>query len=304
MGRSAPNDIAIYDLAASRYGEFLRTGDPTWFVRGYQYGESYRQFCTTRGPQPEWLNSGTDLAMHYWFSGDTRLLALMTVNTNWSHGQMHFGSQGPVGNWRAVGRALFNIVMSKVIGFSPGINAYTDFPQYGTPNGQTWNNDNAIEFLTTQAVALQTASGSFPGSQYGGYQKHFMVAIAMMGFILVQDLVKVDSRIPAMVKKACDFVWSEYQQPTVNGVASGAPNRLLYCSSNAGDCGTPPEYPALAGLWAPVFYWYAHTSGDMTYQTRGDVFMQYVATDYANLVYNNRALDEAFWFSLQAYAWR
>lgn len=302
--RNAPNDIAIYDLAASRYGQFLRTADPTWFVRGYQYGESYRQFCATRGPQPEWLSSATDLVMHYWFSGDTRVLPVLTVNTNWAHGQQHFGSSGPVGNWRAVGRGLFSMVLSKLLGFDPGTNGYTDFPQYGTPFRQTWNNDRAIEFLTAQAVSLQLPDGRFAGTQYGGYQKHYMVAMAMTGFILVHDLVTADARIPAMVKKACDHVWAEYELPTVNGVRSGAPNRLLYCSTNAGDCGTPNAYPALAGLWVPVFYWYAQLSGDLTYRDRGDVFVQYVATDFANLVYNNRALDEAYWFNFQGYAWR
>jgi len=53
-----------------------------------------------------------------------------------------------------------------------------------------------------------------------------------------------------------------------------------------------------------VFLWYSHFSGDVTYRDRADTFMQYVATDYSNLVYNNRALDEAYWLNFQGYAWR
>jgi len=246
--------IAVYEHVLSHYQHFIETANPRWYQMAWQMGEAYRAYGATGAP--EWNISTEGLAVHYWFTGNERARAVVGQMTEWLTGgtEYIYKWQTAEGAFRFKGRSMLAAVDCVKIACNPGFDKYN----YPYP---AWDLNAVLPAIIPRLASTQIASGLFPGVDYGGGQKNYMVGIQLTALTRYYDEIRPDPAVLAMVKKSLDYMWANEWN------ASGPGFR--YCSIRFSDCDQSIQR-GLNNLILPAYIWYYARTRDGSYLTIAD----------------------------------
>jgi hypothetical protein len=248
--------IANYEHVLSTYQHFLETADPKWYDMAWHMGEAYRAYGEATFA-PEWHITTEGLALHYWFSGDERSRAVVGKMTQWLVGTTKYiyPFDNAEGKYRLKGRSMLSAVDCLMIACNPGVDGYS------APFTSTFDLRAILAEQTSKLFTTQVASGLFPGSEYGGGQKNYMVGMMLTALARQYDEVGANPAILAGIKKSLDYMWATQWVPSAQG--------FLYCSTNFSDCNANPEI-GVNDLVLPAFIWYYSKTRDASYLAMAD----------------------------------
>ena len=287
-GPTYKRGIAVYDHPLTHYQHWFRTGDATWWRRATAMALNYRNYLVPRGNDvAPWMANTESLVLHYWLTGDevTRNEISVVANTmleqcrgpQYDEPDNAYWIGGTLGDDRMRSRCLMSAIDANLV----------DAPLTSSIVGG-YTSRNRVREALNDLLPTQAPSGAFGGTYYKGGQKNYMVGMLLTAIVRYHDEIDPDPRIPGVIKKAVDYLWSTQWIPSAQG--------FQYISNNLTptEGGTGPE-PGLNGLILPGFSWYYRYSGDVTYRAQSDALVQGVRLRANEWVGFPMQLDQAFY---------
>ena len=270
-----------YDRAMIYYAWWTRTGNATYLDRGNQIALSYRTGYLEAQPAPYQYNASsywympTGIALHYLATGDEASRRAVGYSAEWLTSNWFYSRLG--GHTEMENRIRSRLLQAAVLAHA--INAPQGGPAVGQvvlAPGTTWAAKS--KNILNEILKAQGADGSWKDAEHCGYEKPFMDALLMESLILYYRLVEADPRIPGVVKKTADYVYTRDWL--------GASRGFIYLEGSCTSPTTntpdgPSDTPDLTLMFPSMYAWLAKTTGDATYMTRADeLFNAGVATAY------------------------
>jgi len=284
--------IAVYEHLLSHYQHFMETADPKWYEIAWKMGETYRAYGEANYA-PEWHLTTEGLAVHYWFSGDERSRAVVGKMTRWIVGGTEYIYRWDKadGGYRFRGRSMLAALDCLKIDCDPGTDGYT------APYNKTYDLKTILPTTLPKLQSVQDQSGLFPGSDYAGGQKNYMIGIMTIALTRYYDEFQPDARVMNLIKASLDYTWNT-QWVTAN-------KGFYYCSiNNAGDCGSLKPQPGLNNLILPAYAWYYSKTKDAKYLTIADQIFEGARPTRVDWLGFPQQFDQAMYRVANYYAWR
>ena len=265
-GPAYQRGIAVYDHAFTHYQYWFRSGDPVWWKRATAMAMSYRAYADPLGKLiAPWMVNSESLVLHYWLTGDEGSRNEVGVMANamleacrgpqYDNPSNTYWIGGTLGDDRMRARCLMSAIDANLV-VAPLTGS-----QFGGYTSRTKPTEALNDLLPTQA-----SSGAFGGTFYYGGQKNYMVGMLVTAITRYYDEIQPDARIPEVVRKAADYLW------TTQWVADSLGFKYISNNLNLNEGTTKPE-PGLNGLVLPLFSWYYRFSGNALYRDRADALI-------------------------------
>jgi hypothetical protein len=272
--------VNYYDRGFHHMVWSLRSGDPTYLLRGAAYTfnhrvDYYEPNNYNIAQERMWFPDG--LAAHYWLTGDeesrngVRGLARRVDNTaSWNWTNMFTCSYQ--GEARPVARGLHVLGWAHRLGhedrdFHSLTTRFLDLVLQGGSRQELLNtnpNDPRYGAWVFRHPDFPTGAGCSVE-----YVSNFMNAMIMDALIMTYEHVHADSRIPGMVKRNLDYLRkTQWRGPEGNNlqIIKGEPSPSFnYYDVELSGSGGPGPTVDLNGFYATIFAWYAKRFGGAEY---------------------------------------
>lgn len=246
-----------YDGANGYYQLADYFNDPKWKVCAISIASTYQAYVAT-GATPGWRVFTKGLRRAYEETGEPAYKAAVQKLATASPYAMSGG--GP--------EDTLNRETAYVL------TAYTDAHLLGIQTDPAAV-ARALDYLLGDVETLFSAA---PLDSNALTHQTFMDGLMFESLIYYYDNWNKDPRIPAAIKKGCDWIW-QYAWDDTQGKMLWNPYPSSSAYPHFCDAGCGTYQTLLAGLVQPAFWWYWQQSRDLTYLTRGDRIFGHLTDD-------------------------
>lgn len=274
-----------YDRAQIYYAQWVRTGNPEYWVRGTRQILAYRTNyleANSYGTSPHWSQID-GVALHYQLTGDE--------SSRFAVGRVAEVLRYFRDNARLVGhpdiesRILARTLMAQLWGW-----------RLQTRGNEATATSTEISTLISTILSLQAADGAWRYPTICGINS---ASLTYMDGLLNEALIQAythhnaNPSIPLKVRKSADYMWSRWK------VASQAIEYAPGCPPSTTD---PDSYPELNNLVVNTFAWVYAQTGEVDLRQKADsIFNGGVRGQF---LYGQKQFNQQYTTAYRYFFWR
>lgn len=274
-----------YDRAQVYYAQWVRTGNPEYWVRGTRQILAYRTNYlepNSYGTSPHWSQID-GVALHYQLTGDEK--SRFAVGRVAEVLRYFRDNARTVGHPDIESRILARTLMAQLWGW-----------RLQARGNEAMASTSEISTLVSTILNLQSADGAW---RYPTICSSNSASLTYMDGLLNEALIQsyihhnANPAIPSKIRKSVDYLWSRWK------VASQAVEYAPGCPPSSTD---PDSYPELNNLVVNSFAWVYAQTGDVGYRQKADsVFNGGVRGQF---LYGQKQFNQQYTTSYRYFFWR
>jgi hypothetical protein len=275
-----------YDRAQVYYAQWVRTGNPEYWVRGTRQILAYRTNYlepNSYGTSPHWSQID-GVAMHYQLTGDE--------SSRFAVGRVAEVLRYFRDNARIVGhpdiesRILARTLMAQLWGW-----------RLQARGNEATATSTEISTLISTILNLQSADGAWRYTTICGSANSasltFMDGLLNEALIQAYTFHNANPSIPLKIRKSAEYMWSRWK------VASQAVEYAPGCPPSATD---PDSYPELNNLLVNTFAWTYAQTGEVDFRQKADsIFNGGVRGQF---LYGQKQFNQQYTVGYRYFFWR